>query len=60
MDRYTIYPGKFLCQECKVEVKTLRLYASLQEVTWMCPERHVSRVTFKTKKKKDYERAQRE
>ena len=60
MARYTIYEGKFLCQECKIEVKTLRLYGELQEVTWMCPDKHLSRVSFKTKKKKDYERKNRE
>lgn len=60
MARYTIYEGKFLCQECKVEVRTLRLYPELLEVTWMCPEKHLSKVSFKTKKKRDYEREIRE
>lgn len=60
MARYTIYEGKFLCQECKVEVKTLRLYGELKEATWMCPEKHLSKISFKTKKKRDYERENRE
>ena len=59
MARYTVYEGKFLCQECKVEVKTLRLYGELQEATWMCPDKHLSKISFKTKKKRDYERENR-
>jgi hypothetical protein len=56
MAKYNIYPGKFLCHVCKVEVKTLRLYAETKELTWMCPERHVSTVDLNTKKsRKDYD-----
>jgi hypothetical protein len=56
MASYTIYPGHFLCHECKQEVKTLRLYAETQEATWMCKDRHISKVSFANKKKSDYER----
>jgi hypothetical protein len=56
MASYTIYAGQFLCQECKQEVKTLRLYAETQEATWMCKDKHISKVSFANKKKKDYER----
>ena len=56
MASYTIYSGQFLCHECKQEVKTLRLYAETQEATWMCKDRHVSKVSFANKKKSDYER----
>ena len=56
MPNYTIYPGTFLCQECKKEVKTLRLYARTQEATWMCKDKHISKVSFATKRKKDFER----
>lgn len=57
MGRYNIYHGSFLCHTCKAEVKTLRLYSEEKELTWMCPDRHVSTVSLKTKKKKeDYER----
>jgi hypothetical protein len=56
MAKYNIYPGKFLCHVCKVEVKTLRLYAETKELTWMCPEKHVSTVDLNTKKsRKDYD-----
>lgn len=61
MARYNIYPGTFICHVCKAEVKTLRMYAETKEMTWMCPDRHVSKVDLNTKKnKKDYEREERE
>jgi hypothetical protein len=56
MARYTIYPGKFVCHECKQEVKTLRLYKETKELTWVCSEKHLSSVKLVIKKsKKDYE-----
>ena len=56
MAKYNVYHGQFLCHVCKVEVKTLRLYAEDKMLTWMCPEKHVSTVDLKTKRsKKDYE-----
>lgn len=56
MPNYTIYSGKFPCHTCKEEVKTLRLYASVMEATWMCKGKHISKVSFATKRKKDFER----
>lgn len=54
--KYTVYPGKFICQSCKVEVSSLRLYPKTQEVTWMCKEGHTSNVSLnKRKTKKDFE-----
>ena len=56
MAKYTIYPGSFPCHTCKVEVKTVRAYPETKEITWMCPEKHVSVVKLSTKKsRKDYE-----
>lgn len=61
MAKYNIYPGKFICHTCKAEVKSLRSYPSTKELTWMCPEKHISRVDLNTKKsRKDYEREERE
>lgn len=60
MASYTVYSGKFLCQTCKVEVMTLRLYADTKTATWMCKEKHLSTVSFATKRKRDYERESRE
>ncbi len=56
MASYTVYHGKFVCHECKAEVTSLRLYADTKEATWMCKEKHLSKVGFGKKKKKDYER----
>jgi hypothetical protein len=57
MASYTIFPGKFQCHTCKGEVGTLRLYEATKVITWMCPSKHVSRVSLQTKKnKRDYER----
>ena len=61
MAKYNIYPGKFIFHTCKAEVKSLRSYPSTKELTWMCPEKHISRVDLNTKKsRKDYEREERE
>ena len=56
MARYTIYPGSFPCHTCKENVKTLRMYGEIKEMTWMCSQKHLTVVSLKTKRKKDYER----
>ena len=39
----------------------MRFYAETKELTWMCPDKHMSTVSLKIKKsKKDYERKERE
>lgn len=56
MSRYTIYPGTFACHTCKKESKTVRLYRETKEITWMCPDKHLSEVKLYVRKtKKDYE-----
>ena len=61
MAKYSVYHGVFKCQECGKEVTSLRSYPETKELTWMCPDKHMSSVTLKTKKtKKDYEREERE
>lgn len=56
MAKYNIYHGEFKCQECGIKVTSLRFYAETKELTWMCPDKHMSLVSLKTKKtKKDYE-----
>ena len=59
-NRYTIYQGTFVCHVCKQTTNTLRSYPATKELTWMCKDNHISRVSLQTKKsKKDYERAER-
>jgi hypothetical protein len=56
-NKYTVYQGKFLCQVCKEDVNSLRLYQETKTLTWMCKDGHVSSVELVRNKKKDYERA---
>lgn len=60
MAKYNIHSGKFICHTCKAEVKSLRSYPSTKELTWMCPDKHISTVSFAKKKKGDHEREERE
>jgi hypothetical protein len=55
MPSYTVYHGKFICHECKAEVTSLRLYAETKEMTWMCREKHLSKVYLGKRKKKDFD-----
>ena len=54
-NKFSIYPGKFVCHTCKEEVQSLRLWTETLEMTWMCSKKHLSKATLK-KTKKDYER----
>lgn len=56
MASYTVYSGRFICQTCKTEVLTLRLYPDTKTATWMCKDKHVSTVGFGKKKRSDFER----
>ena len=55
MPSFTVYQGTFLCHTCKTEVKTLRLYAETKEMTWMCKDKHLSRVNLGRRKKSDFD-----
>jgi hypothetical protein len=44
-----------LCHECKAEVGSLRLYAETKEMTWMCKDKHLSKVNLGRRKKKDFD-----
>jgi hypothetical protein len=55
MANYTVYHGKFLCHTCKIEVTSLRLYPETKEMTWMCKEKHLSKVNLGRRKKKDFD-----
>jgi hypothetical protein len=60
MAKYSVYHGVFKCQECGAEVNSLRSYPDTRELTWMCPDKHLSRVDLNARKsKKDYEREKR-
>lgn len=55
MAKYTVYHGEFICHTCKMTVPSMRLYPETYEMTWLCKEKHLSKVLLK-KKKRDYER----
>jgi hypothetical protein len=56
MSKYSVYSGKFPCHTCKVVVTSIRHYPEISELTWVCPEKHLSKVSLRAKKtKKDYE-----
>jgi len=44
MSRYTVYQGEFLCQVCKEKVKQIRVYPDTGDATWMCFNKHISKV----------------
>jgi hypothetical protein len=56
MASYNVYHGKFVCHDCKTEVKSLRLYAETKTATWMCPSKHLSTVKFGKQKWKSDDR----
>jgi hypothetical protein len=55
MPKYTVYHGKFVCHTCKVEVTSLRLYPEIKEMTWMCKDKHLSKVNLGKRKKSDFD-----
>lgn len=53
---FTVFSGKFLCKECNKNVTSARLWSASGDVTWMCSDKHLSRVGLipQKKKKKDF------
>ena len=49
--------GKFICQKCKEDIVVARFWYESGDVTWMCSNRHISKVGLdaKKKKKKDFD-----
>ena len=54
-DKFKVFQGHFICQVCKEEVKSLRLWLETANLTWMCSNKHISKVPLIITKK-DYER----
>ena len=46
MHKYSKYVGKFICQECKSEVNEARFYIKSFDLTWMCNNKHLSRINL--------------
>jgi len=53
---FTVYSGQFLCKNCGVEVTSLRYWAESGDATWMCLNKHISKVNLLPikKSKKDF------
>jgi hypothetical protein len=54
-DKFKVFNGTFICQVCKEEVNSLRLWLETANLTWMCSKKHISKVPLIITKK-DYER----
>lgn len=46
MNKYSKYSGNFICKTCRLEVKEARFYLSSFDLTWMCSEKHLSKVNL--------------
>jgi len=57
--KFKVFNGEFPCHTCKEVVISLRLWLETTDLTWMCSQKHVSKVTL-IKTRKDYEREERE
>jgi hypothetical protein len=55
-EKFFHVPGQFICQKCKENVTAARFWYETGDVTWMCQNKHISRVELvaKKKKKKDF------
>jgi hypothetical protein len=54
-EKFKIFSGKFPCKKCNEEVTSLRLWTESADLTWMCSEKHLSRVPL-IMTRKDFER----
>jgi hypothetical protein len=54
-EKFKVFPGKFTCKKCNEEVNVLRLWLETADVTWMCSQKHISKVPL-ILTRKDYER----
>jgi hypothetical protein len=54
-EQFKIFAGKFICKKCNEEVNSLRLWLDSADVTWMCSQKHISKVQLIVTRK-DYER----
>lgn len=54
-DKFKTFSGQFICQKCKEEVNSVRLWSETANLTWMCSKKHISKVPL-ILTKKDYER----
>ena len=53
---FSVYPGKWPCKTCKEIVPLLRYWRDTGDATWMCSQKHISKVKLipTKRKKKDF------
>ena len=54
-DKFKTFKGTFPCHICKEDVLSLRLWLDTASLTWMCSQKHITKVPLIITKK-DYER----
>jgi hypothetical protein len=50
-EKFLPVPGKFICKKCKQDVTAARFWHDSGDVTWMCTNKHISKVELVVKKK---------
>jgi hypothetical protein len=55
MANFTVYQGQWVCHTCKTIVPTLRCYADEKMLSWMCKDKHLTKVYLGRRKKKDFD-----
>ncbi len=54
-EKFKVFSGKFPCKTCGEEVLSIRLWNESADLTWMCSNKHLSRVPI-IMTRKDFER----
>jgi hypothetical protein len=54
-EKFKIFFGKFPCKKCNEEVTSLRLWLDSADLTWLCSQKHLSKVPL-IMTRKDFER----
>jgi hypothetical protein len=49
---FMVVQGQFICKTCKVECRAARFWYGSGEISWLCSEKHISKVGLKAEKKK--------
>jgi len=57
--KFSTYSGKFICKTCEEVVKSIRLWPDTADTSWMCSQKHISKVNLLPPTRKDYERKER-
>ena len=50
MRKFSVYKGIFLCQKCNKKVIEARMYHETLDFTWMCEEKHLSKVNLQSRR----------